>query len=579
MSGARAEPHDWQPSGNPWLIAVVVTLAAFMEVLDTTIVNVALPYIAGSTASSEDEATWALTSYLVANGVVLTISGHLGRLLGRKRYFLICIVMFTVFSFLCGLAQSLPELVVFRALQGLFGGGLQPTQQAIILDTFKPSQRSAAFAVTTIATVVAPVLGPTLGGWITDNYSWRWVFFINIPIGIVMCLAVIHLVEDPPWAKAGKRGALRTDYVGVGFIVLGLGCLQVMLDRGEDDDWFDSSFIRILAVLAAIGLVGGVYWLIYARKPIVDLRVFKDRNFAVGALLMFAMAIVLYASIVAFSQLVQRQYSYTATWAGLVLSPGAAALLLIIPLVTRIMRYVQIRYVVGCGFLCLGVSMVYAHGLSPQLDFETLTLIRTAQAASLGLLLAPISTLAYSTLPRELNADATALFTMLRNVGGSIGISLSTALVMTRSQVRQAYLVGDLSPLFQPYNDTLQRVGDALVVGGTAASAIAQTARGWAYQSLLQQAGILAYTDLFAIGAIISFAVAPLVLLFSPVKAGGVVTAGHRRGAAGAAFHHNSPPDSQRGLQFDHSSISPQAGARRPPTQGGSRCRSARCPN
>ena len=529
MSDATADSNrEWQPSGNPWLIAVVVTLAAFMEVLDTTIINVALPYIAGSMASSEDEATWALTAYLVANGIVLVISGHLGRVLGRKRYFVICIIMFTVFSFLCGFAQSLPELVVFRALQGLFGGGLQPTQQAIILDTFKPSQRAGAFAVTAVATIIAPILGPTLGGWITDNYSWRWVFFINIPVGVAMCLAVTHLIEDPPWAKAGKRGSLRTDYVGLGFIVLGLGSLQVMLDRGENDDWFGSSFIRLMAVLAAIGLVGGVYWLLYARKPIVDLRVFTDRNFAIGALMLFAMALVLYSSTVAMSQMAQQQFNYTATWAGLVLSPGAALLLLIIPLVTRVMRYVQIRYVIGCGFLCLGLAMVYTHALSPQIDFATLAMMRGAQAASIGLLFAPISTLAYRTLPARSNGDATALFTMLRNLGGSVGISLATSVVMNRSQIRQGYLVGDLSPLRQPYNDTLQQVGDALVASGTAPSDIAQTGTGWAYQELLHQAGILAYTDLFALGAIICFAMAPLVLLFSPDKAGGGTAAtGH----------------------------------------------------
>jgi DHA2 family multidrug resistance protein len=300
-----------------------------------------------------------------------------------------------------------------------------------------------------------------------------------------------------------------------------------MLDRGEDEDWFGSPFIRLMAGLATIGVVGGVYWLLYANRPIVDLRVFSDRNFAVGALMLFAMAVVLYGSIVAISQLAQRQYGYTATWAGLVLSPGAAVLLLIIPLVTRVLRYVQIRYVVACGFVCLGLSMVYAHHLSPQLDFETLALIRVAQAASIGLLLAPISTLAYTTVPRELNADATALFTMLRNLGGSIGISLATAVVVERSQARQAYLVRDLSPLVQPFDDTLQQVGDTLAATGRAPSDIPQTALGWIYQELLQQAGILAYTDLFALGAILCFVMAPLALLFSPVKAEGGVRAGH----------------------------------------------------
>ncbi|MBE7212304.1 MAG: DHA2 family efflux MFS transporter permease subunit, partial [Gluconacetobacter diazotrophicus] len=243
MSGSGASKQEWKPSHNPWLVAVVVTVAAFMEVLDTTIVNVSLPHIAGNLSTSYDDATWALTSYLAANGIVLTISGWLGRVLGRKRYFLICIGAFTLCSFLCGVSQSLPELILFRALQGFFGGGLQPNQQSIILDTFPPEKRGGAFAITAVATVVAPVLGPTLGGYITDNFSWRWVFFINVPVGVFAVLAVSALVEDPPWAK--KRHA-PVDAVGLGLITIGLGCLEVMMDRGEDDDWFGSPFIRLM---------------------------------------------------------------------------------------------------------------------------------------------------------------------------------------------------------------------------------------------------------------------------------------------------------------------------------------------
>lgn len=252
---AAAPGGDWRPAANPWLVAVVVTLAAFMEVLDTTIVNVALPHIAGTMSASYDEATWTLTSYLVANGIVLPISGFLGRLLGRKRYFVLCIAAFTACSFLCGIATNLGELIVFRVLQGLFGGGLQPNQQSIILDTFPPEQRNRAFSVSAIAIVVAPVLGPTLGGWITDHFSWRWVFLLNVPIGVLTVLAVMQLVEDPPWRRGAVRG-LSVDYVGIGLIAIGLGCLQVMLDRGEDEDWFGSTFIRTFAVLSALGLVG-----------------------------------------------------------------------------------------------------------------------------------------------------------------------------------------------------------------------------------------------------------------------------------------------------------------------------------
>jgi DHA2 family multidrug resistance protein len=292
----------WKPAANPWLIAIVVTLAAFMEVLDTTIVNVALPHIAGTMSASYDEATWTLTSYLVANGIVLPISGFFGRVLGRKRYFMVCIVAFTICSLLCGIATNLMQLIVFRLLQGFFGGGLQPNQQSIILDTFPPEQRSRAFSISAIAIVVAPVMGPTLGGWITDNFSWRWVFLLNVPVGIVTSLAVMQLVEDPPWRNQ-NGGKVSIDYIGITLIAVGLGCLQVMLDRGEDDDWFSSPVIRTFGVLAVAGIVGAIYWLLYTKKPVVNLACMKDRNFALGCLTMAGFAMMLYGSAVLVPQL------------------------------------------------------------------------------------------------------------------------------------------------------------------------------------------------------------------------------------------------------------------------------------
>jgi DHA2 family multidrug resistance protein len=287
-----------------------------MELLDTTIVNVALPHIAGTLSSSYDEATWALTSYLVSNSIVLPISAFIGRLLGRKRYFVICILAFTVCSFLCGISENLGELVIFRVLQGFFGGGLQPNQQAIILDTFPPSQRGRAFSLTAIATVVAPVLGPTVGGWITDNFSWRWVFFINVPIGVLTTFAVISVVEDPPWAK--RQAKLFIDYIGIGLIALTFATFQIMLDRGEDLDWFASNFIRIFAALAAIGGASACVWLFYTRKPVVDLRVLKDRNFTLGCFAIGCFAMIPYGSTVLIPQLAQQHLGYTALhgWRG-----------------------------------------------------------------------------------------------------------------------------------------------------------------------------------------------------------------------------------------------------------------------
>ena len=521
MSTSSATAHeDWRPAANPWWIAIAVTLAAFMEVLDTTIVNVALPHVAGSMSVSYDQATWALTSYLVANSIVLPISAYLARTFGRKRYFVTCIIAFTICSFLCGISTNLTELIIFRILQGLFGGGLQPNQQSIILDTFPASRRGQAFAVTAVATVVAPVLGPTLGGWITDNFSWRWVFLINVPIGVLATFAVVALVEDPPWERE-KKGKASTDFIGIGLIAIGFAALQIMLDRGEDADWFGSNSIRAAAVIAAIGLAGAVAWLLYTPRPVVNLRVMRDRNFALGALTIGIFAMILYGSSVLIPQLAQQHLGYTATLSGLVLSPGALCIIGLIPLVGMVMRVVPARYIVCTGFVLLGCALLYSRNITPEIDFRHLVYLRCAQSAAIGFLFVPTSTLAYVTVPRHLQGDAAALFTMFRNIFGSVGISLSTAIIMTRTQLHMAYLSEHLAPTDPGYVDTLARTVAAVKAYGLSAGDATQSALGKIYQTLTAQAGLLAYMDVFFYCALIAFAFVPFTLLFSPVKASG----------------------------------------------------------
>jgi DHA2 family multidrug resistance protein len=509
---------SWQPRGNRWLIALTVTLAAFMEVLDTTIVNVSLPHIAGTMSVSYDDATWSLTSYLIANGIVLTISGWLARVFGRKRYFLICIAMFAVCSLFCGLSGNLTELILARLAQGFFGGGLQPTQQAIILDTFPPEQRGRAFGLTAIATVVAPVLGPTLGGWITDNYNWRWIFLINLPIGALAFFAVLHLVEDPPWARA--RTSQGVDYIGLALITLGLGSLQVVMDRGEEENWLGSDFIRIFACLAVIGIAGAIAWLLYARKPVVNIRVLRDGNFALCSILMVAMAGVLYSSAVVIPQLAQQVLGYNATLAGLILSPGALFLTFIIPLITQLQRVVATKYIIATGFAMLGASMLYSHRLTPDISFNGLVEMRLAQAAGLAFLFAPLTATAFVNIGREDNGDASALFTMFRNVAASIGISLATALVIERTQIRMAHLAPHMTPLDQGYTTTLQQFQNAFQTQGHFGAAGGQSAVGMLYQTFRTQATILAYMDIFSFCAIMAFCAVPVAFFLSSRKGG-----------------------------------------------------------
>lgn len=519
-----ASETGWRPSHNPWLVTLVVTSAAFMEVLDTTIVNVALPHIAGSLSAGQDESTWTLTSYLVANGIVLPISGWFMNIFGRKRYFTSCILLFTISSLLCGLATSLPELIVFRVMQGFFGAGLQPCQQAILIDIFPPKDRGRAFSLVAIATVAAPAIGPTLGGWLTDTYDWRWIFLVNVPVGIVAWLLTMRLVEDPPTARpAAERGMRpRIDLIGLGLISLGFGCLQVMLDKGEQYDWLYSDFIKAFAVLSVIGLVGAVVWLMTRREPLVNLRVFRHRSFAVGNLLIFLLGATLYASAVLIPMLAQSVLGYTATWAGLVLSPGALVVILALPVVAAMMKYVAARPLIVTGFAVLAASMLYSAQLTPTVDFQTLVLMRIAQTVGIAFLFAPISAAATAPLgPTESN-DGAALLTMSRNLGGSIGISVSTTLLSNRTQERQAYLSENLSNFSQPYRDLVAERTQALINLGHTAAEAQQMAVGSIYQTLQQQAAVLAYIDVFrycAVAALIAM-IASFLLRGGHVKLG-----------------------------------------------------------
>ena len=515
--------HDaaWRPRGNIWLVATAATLAPFMEILDSTIVNVCLPNIAGALSASNDDATWTLTSYLVANGIVVPVAGWLGRLIGRRRYFLFCIAAFTVCSFLCGIATSLPQLVAFRLLQGLFGGGLQPNQQSVILDTFEPSQRARGFSLVAIAVIFAPVIGPTLGGWITDNFSWRWVFLINVPVGIVAFIAVAQLVEDPPWVKRDRAHLRDIDYGGLALIALGLGSLQMMLDRGEDLDWFNSATIQLFALLAAVGIVGGAVWLLLVEKPVVNLRCLADRNFAVGVVMIAAIGAILYSSNVLIPVMAQQWFGYTAMLAGLLLSPGAAVMILLIPVVARlVLPNIQTRYVIAFGFFALGCSSFYASRLTPTMDFTTLATFRALQTVGLAFLFVPNSTLSYSSLPRALTADATALYSMFRNIAGSVGIAVLTAMGAERLQAHRAQLATHLSPFDEPYQELLARHTHALEAMGNAPVAAHDAAMGLINATLNKQAAILSYVDLYLWSAVAAFCIIPLTLLFRSGVAG-----------------------------------------------------------
>jgi len=519
------EQDVWRPKYNPWLIAVVVALAAFMEVLDTSIANVALPYMAGNLGASNDQSTWVLTSYLVSNAIILPISGWLAGTLGRKRFFMACLSVFTVSSLLCGVAPSLGFLLLFRVLQGAGGGGLQPMAQAILADTFPPQQRGLAFALYGITAIMAPTIGPTLGGWITFNYSWRWIFFINLPVGLATWFLVRRFVEDPPYLSRLKAAGVKLDYIGISLLTLGIGALQVLLDKGQEDDWFGSRFITTLVVVATVSLISLVIWEWYQKAPIIDIRMFKSFNFASSSLMMFTLGILLFSSLVLMPQFLQTLVGYTSELAGLALSAGGLVLLIEMPIMGQMTTKFQARYLIAFGWLALSIAMFYStKRIDLQISFNAAVWLRIAQVIGLGFLFVPITLVAYIGISPEKNNAVAGIVNFMRNMGSSVGTSLVTTLIARRSQFHQLRLVQNARVDNPNFVNAANGLAHHLATSGIGRNEAQMTAYARIYQSLQSQAASLAYIDTFmvlAVGAAIMFCLA-FVLKKNDPGGGGV---------------------------------------------------------
>ena len=509
---AASNQPQWRPRFNPWLIALVVTLASFMEVLDTSIANVALPHIAGGLSSSEDEATWVLTSYLVSNAIILPLSGWFSVLIGRKRFYMVCVAMFTLSSFLCGIAPSLALLVLFRVLQGIGGGGLQPSEQAILADTFLPRQRGMAFAIYGIAVVTAPAIGPTLGGWITDNFTWRWIFFINIPVGIVSMILTSVMVDDPPYFTKDRmqklKGKLQVDYWGIIFIALGLGFLQIVLDKGERDDWWASNFIRTCIVISVAGLILAVYWELTHKDPVVDLSLLKNRSFAIPAFLMFMVGVILLGSTVLIPQYLQLVIGYSATEAGLAISPGGILVMCMLPFVGILLGKVEARWLIGLGLAITSLALIHMTTFNTEISYRYAAVARCFQAAGLAFLFVPINTAAYAFVPPGKNNAASGLINLARNIGGSVGISLVTTILDRRSQFHQNRLIEFTTPLNPRFNASMHAITGVFGPGYSGNGPYALM-----FRNLERQAETLSYIDCFWVLGVGFAVLIPLVFL------------------------------------------------------------------
>ena len=524
----------WKPKANIWAIALTVTLATFMEVLDSSIANVALPHIAGSLGASQDEATWVLTSYLVANAVILPMSAYLTTFIGRKKFYMICVVLFGLSSMLCGLAPSLPILIFFRVLQGAGGGGLAPSEQAILADTFTPKQRGQAFALYGLAVVCAPALGPTLGGWITDNYDWRWIFFINVPIALLSLFLTNRLVEDPPHivreVKETQKFGLKLDFLGFGLLAAGFGSLEFLLDKGQEDDWFGSRiivFTFVVCVVSLVSLIGWELWQIkQGKRPILNLMLFKKRTLSISFLLMFTLGFTLYGTTVLYPQMVQQLFGYTAELAGLVISPGGVCIIIMMPVVGIMISKVDARWMICWGFGVTAVAMGVLHQASLNSSFGFFMWSRILQASGLAFLFIPINTISYTGIPRSQNNDVSGLTNLARNIGGSVGTAFIATSLARGSQRHEATMVRNLTAGNRAFAEQVNRLKGLFPGGGNAAGpsfggsgmGSVQTAQAFLYNQLHRQAAMLAYLDIIVFIGVFAACMVPIIIMIGKIK-------------------------------------------------------------
>ena len=499
---------------HPWLVAATVMLAVFMEVLDTSVANVALPHIAGNLSAGVDESTWVLTSYLVSNAIVLPLTGWFSTLFGRKRFYMTCVVIFTISSMLCGLAPSLGLLVFFRILQGAGGGALQPISQAILLESFPKEKQGMAMAIFGMGVVMAPIIGPTLGGWLTDSYSWRWIFLINVPVGVISLILTFFLIFDPPFlARKGWKDGTHIDFIGVGLLSVGLGFLQVVLDKGQREDWFESHFIVYCSGVAVVGLVAALLWELNRQDPIVDFRLLKDRNFLLATVTMFVLGFVLYGSTALLPIFLQTLLGYTALLSGLVLSPGGIVVVIMLPIVGKLLTRFEARWLVMCGVMVVALSLFHMATFNLEIDFRTAMMARIYQSAGMAFLFVPINVLAFYFIPREKFNNATGIINLARNIGGSCGIANVMTVLARRSQFHQNMLVSHMTPLDAPYQGMVNGARQLLFAAGSSPTDALAQAQGMAYGLLQRHAAMLAFVDSFWLMGLTFLSLIPLMFL------------------------------------------------------------------